>query len=210
MPAPDSESEILEAARRGDDEQLWALLEGYQQRLRRMVDIRLHPRLRGRVDPSDVIQESLMEISARIPSYLEGSDLPFYLWARLITGQKLMQFHRRHLDAQRRDVRRELRIAESGAPAASSMVMARALVGKELTPSQVAVRKEEEERLGAALEELSESDREILVLRHFEDLRNVDVARLLDIPTSTASQRYLRALEQLSAILDALRDAGPG
>lgn len=209
MVSPEQEQQVLAAAREGDRERLWELLQEYRERLLPMVNVRMHPRLRGRVDPSDVLQESLLEVSERLTEYLDGSDLPFFLWVRLLTGQKLMQFHRRHLDAKRRDVRRELRLAGSGAPAASSIVLADALLASGPSPSQVVSRDEELERLRRALEEMKESDREVLVLRHFEQLKNSEVAQLLEIQESTASQRYLRALERLRQVLDRFGDSAP-
>ena len=189
---------VLRAAESGDPGPLWELLESYRERLRRMIGLRIEPRLRGRIDASDVIQESFLEVSRRVPDYLVGdAAMPFYLWVRFLTGQKLLQLHRFHMGAAIRDARREVPIPDEGAPAASSIVLAGALVDAGLTPSQLVSRDEEVERLGACLEGMKEIDREILALRHFEQLRNQEVAQVLGLTEATASWRYLRALKRL-------------
>lgn len=197
-----SETEILQAARGGDLEGLWVLLEGYRQRLERMVQLRLHPRVRGRADPADVVQDAFLEISTSLDGYLEEVAMPFFLWVRFRTGRKLAQVHRRHLDAEKRDARREARIADSVVPAASSIVLANALIDSGISPSQAAVRAEDVERLRESLDAMKELDREILALRHFENLSNSEVAQVLDLKESTASQRYLRALDRLSQMME--------
>ena len=133
--APESQ-EMLRAARAGDVRQLWAALDGYRDRLRRIVSLRMHPGIKGRVDPSDVVQESLMEVSRRLDRFLEEEKMPFFIWVRFLTVQKLQQQHRFHLGAEARDARREVRATVSLGPAASSLQIAQSLVADVLSPSQ--------------------------------------------------------------------------
>ncbi|MEW6743922.1 MAG: sigma-70 family RNA polymerase sigma factor [Planctomycetota bacterium] len=190
----------------GDDvtpEEVGDLLEGYRERLRRMVELRIDPRIRGRIDTSDVIQDAYVEVMDRLPHYRKSPDMPFYLWVRFITGQKLAQLHRRHLGALQRDARRDVDLEIGGAPAASSSVIASALAATGLTsPSGAAMRGEEVARLEKGLESLRPTDREILVLRHFEQLGNSDVARVLGLSEAAASARYWRAARRLREVLE--------
>ncbi len=178
------------------------LLEEYRPRLRRMVDLRLDPRVRGRIDASDVLQEAFVEVVDRLPVYRETRGMPFFLWVRLITGQKIAQMHRHHLGAEKRDARREAGRGAASVPAASSPALAGVLAASGLTsPSRAAMREEELARVERALEELSETDREVLALRHFEQLTNVEVSHVLGTTEAAASIRYWRAVERLRGAL---------
>jgi RNA polymerase sigma-70 factor (ECF subfamily) len=167
-----------------------------------MVEIRLDPRLRGRLDASDVVQEACGEALRRLPDWLDGEDMPLHLWLRFLTGQKLIQLHRHHLGAEMRDPGREVSLERGGAPDASSATLASAIAESGvLSPSGVAVRAEVADRLRAALDTMKPEDREVLVLRHFEQLSNGDVARILGLSAPGASLRYLRAAKRLREIL---------
>ena len=184
--------------------QLGGLLEGYRPRLRRMVSLRLDPRLRRRVDSSDVIQEAFVDVTRRLEEYRSTPKMPFYLWVRLLTAQKLMEFHRRHLGAERRDVRRE--VAARSHYEASSVSLARAIVDQGTSPLGALLREELEQRLRDALEKMKEIDREILMLRHFERLSNEECAQVLGLSLSGAKLRHLRATKRLREILRATTD----
>ena len=162
-----------------------------------MLAVRMDPRLRGRLDASDVIQDTFLEVHTRIGDFRKRQDMPFFLWVRFLAGQKLMQMHRRHLGAGQRDVRRELPDALLSAPGATSATLAGALMASGVTPSEEVMRIEDEERLIGVLDELRDLDREVLALRHFEGLSNLEVAQLLSIEASAASRRYVRALARL-------------
>lgn len=178
---------------------LGQFLERNRARLRRMVELRLDHRVRGRVDASDVLQEAFIEVSTRVPQYVANPEVPFYVWVRFITAQKLQEFHRRHLGRQNRDVRREVRMG--GAPEASSIALAEAFLEPGPSPSQVAMEREGWRRLLQALDGLKPIDREVVAMRHFEGLRNVDVAAILGLSKPGASQRYVRAMKRLGAAL---------
>jgi RNA polymerase sigma-70 factor (ECF subfamily) len=135
--------------------------------------------------------------------------MPFYLWLRFLAGQRLLILHRRHLGAQVRDAGREVSLVRGAMPEASSAAIAAHLLGRECRPSEVAIRAEIKLRLQDALNEMEPLDREVLALRHFEQLSNAEVARVLEIHEAAASKRYIRALKKLRTIL-ASRPGGLG
>jgi RNA polymerase sigma-70 factor (ECF subfamily) len=192
---------LLRLAAQGDQRAWGELLMRYSQRLRAMIALRLDQRLQGRIDPSDVLQEVFVEASAQLPDYARQPTIPFYLWLRLITGQKMVALFRRHLGAQARDAGREVSLFGGGIPEASSAALAAQLLGHEARPSEVAIRAERALRLQAALDSLEPLDREVLALRHFEMLGNGEAAQVLGIQESAASKRYLRALRKLREVL---------
>lgn len=192
---------LVERLRGGDREALGELFSLHRDRLKRMVEVRLDKRLRGRVSGSDVLQEAYIDAAKRVDHYLGREDMPFYIWLRMITGQRLVEVHREHLGAQRRDAGRETSINASAGPAASSVVLADRLAGHLTSPSHGAVRNETAARLNEMLDGMDELDREVLVLRHFEELGNNEVARILDIDKHAASKRYVRALKRLGKAL---------
>lgn len=194
---------VLTAAVAGDNAGLGALLESYRPRLERMLAFRLDRRLRGRIDPADVLQEAYAEVLDRLADYLEKPDAEFFLWVRYLTAQKLLQHHRRHLRAGVRDARKEVPMRLQGIPGASSFALASAILHSD-TPSRAAIDQEEGVRLQDALEGMKENDREILMLRHFEHLSNREAAQLLELTEPGASLRYMRALGRLREILDSL------
>jgi RNA polymerase sigma-70 factor (ECF subfamily) len=171
-----------------------------------MIALRLDTRLRGRVDPSDVLQEATIQAARALAAYLERPDLPFFLWLRWITGVTLQGIHRHHLDVQARDVDREVRL-DDAMPAASSIALAAQLLGRDTGPLQAAIRAERRRRVQAALDALDPAEREVLVLRNFEELTNPETARVLNISEAAASKRYLRALSALKDVL--VHDIGP-
>jgi RNA polymerase sigma-70 factor (ECF subfamily) len=202
--APDltETTQLIEQAVRGDERAWDALITPHRDRLWRMVALRLDHRLQGRVDPSDVIQESSIDAARRLPEYAKNPPMPFYLWLRFLTGQRLMDQHRRHLGAKARDARREISLYGSAFPEATSAHLAAQFLGKMSTPSQAAIRLENKMRLHQALDALEPIDREILALRHFEQLSNSEAAEVLRLDPSATSKRYKRAVVHLK---DALR-----
>jgi RNA polymerase sigma-70 factor (ECF subfamily) len=200
---------LLEQAAGGDREVLGRLLERDRERLRRMVALRLDRRLGGRVDPSDVIQEAQLEAAERLAEYLKNPTMPFFLWLRLITGQRLLALHRRHLGAQLRDAGREVSLDRPALPQATSAALAARLLGHATSPSAAAVRTEMKARLREALDVMDPVDREVLTLRHFEQLTTAEAARELGISEEAAKKRHVRALKRLKAILTSA-PGGPG
>jgi RNA polymerase sigma-70 factor (ECF subfamily) len=192
---------LIEQAVRGDQRALRELLGRHRERLRRMVALRLDRRLQGRVDPSDIIQEACLDAARRLPEYQKGPTMPFFLWLRLLAGQRLMDEHRKHLGAAARDAGREISLYRGALPETSSAALAAHLLGRLTTPSQAAIRAERKIRLQEALNSLDPIDREVLALRHFEELSNGEAAALLGLDKSAASKRYARALIRLKEIL---------
>jgi RNA polymerase sigma-70 factor (ECF subfamily) len=169
-----------------------------------MVALRLDRRLQGRVDASDVIQETFLDALARLPEYLRQPSMPFFLWLRFLAGQKLLELHRHHLGAQMRDAGREISLYRGSLPRASSAALAAQLLGRETRPSEAAIRAERKIRLQEALNSMDPLDREVLALRHFEQLNNAETAQALGLGESAASKRYIRALKKLKEILTSL------
>jgi RNA polymerase sigma-70 factor (ECF subfamily) len=193
--------DLIERARAGDADALNAIFTRHRARLRRMVDIRLDRRLQARVDASDVIQEAYLEVAQRLDEYLSDPKLPLFLWLRLVVGQRLMKVHRQHLGTQLRDADREVSLYREALPAASSAALAAQLLGKHTSPTQAAVRAERMLRLQEALNTLDPIDREVLSLRHFEELTRVETAQVLGITEGAAAKRYVRALKRLTDLL---------
>jgi RNA polymerase sigma-70 factor (ECF subfamily) len=191
----------LEQAAAGEDNAWQSLIAQHHARLRRMVALRLDPRLQGRVDPSDVLQESYFEAVRQLADYLKNPVLPFFLWLRQLAGNRLFKIHRHHLGAQRRDAGREVSLYRGALPEASSAALAAQLLGRECRPSEAAVRAELKLRLQEVLNRMDALDREVLSLRHFEHLTTPEVARELGISEAAAGKRYLRALLRLKDIL---------
>lgn len=193
----DRESDLLQRAVDGQSDALGELLQSYRDQLTRIVAFRMDPRLRSRVDADDVIQESFIEATQRFDDYVADQKMPFILWLRFITVQKLMQLHRRHLGVQARDAGRVISIFSKPQPQATSAMLAAHLLGKHTSPSVAAMRAEQTLRVERALNSMSDTDREILALRRFERLKNEEVAELLNLSKTAASNRYVRALERL-------------
>lgn len=176
----------------------------YRDRLRRIVAMRMDRRLQGRVDPSDVIQESYIEAARRLPEYVKDPPMPFFVWLRWLVGERLMEQHRRHLGAQARDASRDISLYQGSFPEASTADLAANLLGDPSGPSRAVIRLEQAVQLQAALDILDPIDREILVLRHFEQLSNGEAADVLKLDKSAASKRYTRALVRLKDTLLAM------
>jgi RNA polymerase sigma-70 factor (ECF subfamily) len=192
---------LLELARAGDMEALNALFARHRPRLRRMVELRLDRRLLARIDASDVIQEAHVEAVGRLEEYLSEPTYPLFLWLRLIVGERLLKLHRHHLGTQMRDAGLEVSIYRGALPEASSAALAAQLLGKHTSPTQAAVRAERMMRLQEALNTLDAMDREVLSLRHFEELSLAETALSLGIEEPAAAKRYIRALKRLKATL---------
>lgn len=198
----DSE-ELIERIRSGDREALAAAFARFRDRLERMVRLRMDRRLQGRLDASDVLQEAWLEVARRADEYAAKPSIPFFLWLRLVTGQKLLEVHRRHLGTKMRDAGQEISLYQGALPHASSASLAAQLLGRLTTASQAAMRAEMQIRLQEALNTLGPIDREVLALRHFEELTNDETAEVLGIKRAAASNRYVRALKRLKEALGA-------
>jgi len=199
--ARDDSNELLRRLNTGDTSAAAKLCEHYRGRLRRMVQLRLDRRLQGRVDASDVLQEAFLDVARRAPEYAAKPAMPFFLWLRFVTGQRLLMIHRQHLGAQMRDAGQEVSLYRGSLPQASSVSLAAQLLGRITSPSVAAVRAELQLKLQEALNSMDPLDREVLTLRHFEELTNNEVATVLGLQKSAASNRYVRALKRLKEVL---------
>lgn len=192
---------LLDRLREGDEKALAPLFSENRERLLRMIRFRLDARLKGRVSESDVLQEAYIDALKRLPHFRADPEVPFFIWLRSVTLQRLIQVHRDHLGAQIRNAGREVPLAQGPGIDASTEKMAE-LMGDITSPSQAVQKGEVIARVRDALDSLEPTDREVLALRHFEELNNREVAALLGIQPAAASKRYVRALERLKGALD--------
>jgi RNA polymerase sigma-70 factor, ECF subfamily len=194
-------ADLLERARAGDSQALNDIFARHRDRLRRMVELRLDGRLRARLDASDVVQDAYLEVARRLEEYLREPRVPLFLWLRLVVGERLAALHRHHLGTHMRDAGREVSLYRGAVPMASSAALAAQLLGRHTSPSQAAVRAERALRLQEALNALDPMDREVLALRHFEELDRAEAAQVLSISEAAAAKRYVRALKRLKEAL---------
>lgn len=181
-------------------------LERQRPILRRSVQLRMDPQLLGRLDPSDVLQEAFLDASRRFAEYLTSPSVPLSLWLRSLTLQRLVDLHRQHLGAKKRDVGREVSGGVFDVPETSAIGLANLLVDSTRSPTSEVIHREKCRRVREAVESLAPLDREVLAMRHFEELSNSDVARILQISVTAASNRYVRAVSRLKEVLDSLTD----
>jgi RNA polymerase sigma-70 factor (ECF subfamily) len=196
---------LLDRAAGGDVGAWGALLKCHQARLLEVITFRLDPRLRGRIDASDVMQETFLAATERRDEFFQQSEQPLFLWLRWMVGNTLLVLHRHHLGAQMRDVRREMHSDfvqdESGCNGGTRGALVEQLTGGATGPSTAAARVEIKSRLNEALGQMDLIDREVLALRHYEHLTSSEAAQVLGIQEDAASKRYLRALGRLREIL---------
>jgi RNA polymerase sigma-70 factor (ECF subfamily) len=198
-PESSETQQLLEQARQGEAAAVEQLLTRHREPMRRVIELRLDPAIGPRVDASDIVQEVLLEASRRLADYLRAPAMPFHLWLRHIALDHIIDAHRRHRLAQRRTVDRE----QSLKPARddSSREQFAAFIDRELTPATAAMRQEMENRFREVLATLDEDDRDIILMRHFEQLSNQEVASSLGLSEPAASMRYLRAVRKLRSLL---------
>lgn len=200
---PDSSQtqELLQQARNGNAEAVNALLERHRAALRRMVDLRMDRVLSRRVDASDIVQDVMLEANRRLNEYLANPAMPFHLWLRHMAKDRLIDAHRRHRVSQRRSLDREQPLVAAGDLDRSTLELAAQLCDEELTPAAAATWRELQRRFQQAVEQLDEPDREVVLMRHFEELSNQEVAQALNLSAAAASMRYLRAMRRLRELL---------
>jgi RNA polymerase sigma-70 factor (ECF subfamily) len=197
-PTPDSTEtrNLLAQARAGDKGAFDQLFARHQPRLRQFIEWRLDPKLRTRLDPSDVVQETQLEAFRRLPDFLERQPMPFHVWLRKTAYERLLKVRRHHVEAGRRSLTRELPL-----PQGSSVLLAQQLLASGSTPSERLARREVVQGVRQAVAQLGAIDREILLMRNFEGLSNLEAAQILGIDPATASQRFGRALLRLRKLL---------
>ena len=201
------DEQLLARAVSGRTDAQVQLFNEVEPRLRRMLAFRLDHRLQGKLDASDVLQESYMEFARSIANYRALDDLPFYLWLRMVTLRKLTALQRKFMATEARDFKREISLHRGPMPMASTNSLAAAFVGNLTSPSQAAIRTELQIKVQNALNDLDPTDREVLTLRHFEQLSNSEMADILQITAAAASNRYVRALKRLRPVLDEIVSA---
>jgi len=194
------EATLLSRVRLNDDAAREQLLELHRERLVRMAQARMSPRLIRRVDAADVVQEALITASQRLDEFLARDDVTFFVWLRWTVRDRLIDLHRQHLESQKRDANRDVAIASEMANA-SSVALEGVLMGQLTSPSQAAVREELRNAIREGLATLSETDREILLLRHFEQLSLEECAQTLQMSKSGANKRHMNALRALRAFV---------
>lgn len=200
-PNRDETDRLLDDARQGRPGAVDHLLGEFREPLRRVVGMRLDPAVARRVDASDIVQDVLIEANQRLADYLKQPDMPFHLWLRHLAQDRIIDTHRRHRLAQRRSVDREQPIARPAWADESSASLVAHLIDTERTPTSEAIQHELQRRLSDAIDQLSDDDREIVLMRHHEALSNQEVAKALSLTEAAASMRYLRALRRLRVVL---------
>jgi RNA polymerase sigma-70 factor (ECF subfamily) len=192
---------LLDRVRRGDGDAVNGLLERHRDAIKRMIDRRMDRVVQRRVDASDIVQDVMIEANRRLGDYLANPTMPFQLWLRHMARDRLIDAHRRHRVASTRSVDREVALPPAG-PDASQADMLGQFADRELTPAAAATWRELERRFAAAVEQLEESDRQIVLLRHFEHLSTAEAAEALGLSKAAAGMRYLRAMRRLRILLD--------
>ena len=187
---------LLEQAQTGDRQAFEELFARHRPYLKQLVELRLDPKLRPRVDPSDVVQEAYLEAFRRLSTYLHERPMPFRLWLRQIAYDRTLKAWRHHLGTARRAAGREVPL-----PQRSSLVLAQQLLAGGSTPRQSLDRRELAQRLRQAIAQLPQTDREVILMRHFEGLSNPEIGCLLGIDPATVSARHGRAILRLHRIL---------
>ena len=204
MSHTEHERQLIERVVNGDEDALAELFSQHRDRLWRMVNFRMDPRLHGRVDADDVLQEAWLSVVQRIDHFLADASRSIFVWFRLITSQTMIDIHRRHLGTQKRDASMEFSINRGWSSESTSFSLSFHLLGHLTSPTQAALREELSQQLKAALASMNEIDREVLALRHFEQLSNREAAQILEISDQAASDRYMRALGRLKGVLKSI------
>lgn len=200
-PEGEQTQDLLREVGEGDPSAVNRLLDRHREAVRRMVQMRLDQAVARRVDASDVVQDVLLEASQRLSDYIRNPPMPFHLWLRQLAKDRIIDMHRRHRAAQRRSVDREQNMSSFGTDDQSAADLTALLRDAELTPAASALRKEMEERFVLALDKLEDSEREMIIMRHFEHLGNGDIAEALGLSAPAAGMRYLRAIRRLRELL---------
>ena len=199
---PDDDVELVRELRSGDESALGKLFSAYRPRLLWMVNFRMDKRLKRRLDVDDILQETWMGIAQRLPHFLKQPEAAScYVWMRLVTAQVMMDIYRRHLGTKARDAGRDFSLDQFQNRQATSESIANFFVARNTSPTQAAARTEATEQIRQVVAEMDPTDQEVLALRHFEELSNSEVAQVLEISTTAASTRYIRALKKLQEVM---------
>ena len=201
-PDPQPTQVLLDRVRDGDKAAINGLLARHREAIKRMIDRRMDRVVQHRVDASDIVQDVMLEANRRLGDYLANPTMPFQLWLRHMARDRLIDAHRRHRVAANRSVDREVSLPAGGTGDRSAADIVAGIADRELTPAAAATWHELERRFAAAVEQLEEDDRQIVLLRHFEHLSTADAAAALGLSKPAAGMRYLRAMRRLRVLLE--------
>ncbi len=201
-PCDDQTETLLSAARGGDADAINRLLEKHRGPVRRLVEMRLDRKVQRRVDVSDVVQDVMIEASGRLDKYLDDPVMAFHLWLRQIAWDRIIDTYRRHRVSAKRNMDREQPMSAPAGADHSTMELAVQLCDPGLTPAAAATQRELADQVEAVIELLGDQDREIILMRHYEHLSNLEIAEVLKLNPPAASMRYLRALRRLRELLE--------
>lgn len=200
-PEPDKTQELLSLARNGDKDAVNRLIERHRDSLRHLVRMRLDRQIQPRVDASDIVQDVMVEASRRLDDYLANPVMPFHLWVRHIARDRIIDAHRRHRVSAKRSVDREQAMAIPGGMDQSSIILVRELMDGERSPASQVIEQELSGLVEGAIANLEELDAEVIVMRHYEQLTNQEIALALGLTEPAASMRYLRAIKRLRELM---------
>ncbi len=198
------DDDLLSRLEAGDVEAVAGLFARHRERLRRVIRLRLDRRLQGRIDSSDVLQDAYLEVARRAPEYVAQPDMPPFLWLRFLTCQTLQVLQRYHLKVHMRDAGLEVSLGRRATPQANSACLAEMLLGRLTSPTRAARRAEMQRKLQEVIDAMEPLDREVIALRHYEELSNREVAQVLGLSKTAASNRYMRALARLKEMLQGI------
>jgi RNA polymerase sigma-70 factor (ECF subfamily) len=201
-PDPQPTQVLLDRVRDGDKAAINGLLSRHREAIKRMIDRRMDRVVQHRVDASDIVQDVMLEANRRLGDYLANPTMPFQLWLRHMARDRLIDAHRRHRVAANRSVDREVSLSAGGGDDRSAADGVAGIADRELTPAAAATWHELERRFAAAVEQLEDDDRQIVLLRHFEHLSTADAAAALGLSKPAAGMRYLRAMRRLRVLLE--------
>lgn len=203
-PRGDNTEVLLQSARQGDEDAVNKLLDRHRNGIRRLVEMRLDRKVQRRVDVSDVVQDVMVEASGRLEKYLDDPVMAFHLWLRQIAWDHIIDTYRRHRVSAKRNMDREQSMHIGGGNIDESSVdLAIQLCDPAMTPAAVATQREIASKVEAAIEKLDDPDREVILMRHYEHLSNIEIAEVLGLNAPAASMRYLRAVRRLRTVLEA-------
>ena len=192
---------LVERAEQGDSAAVQELFSRYRAQLRRMISVHMDRRMAVRVDPSDVVQDTLVQASNKLSDYLQQRPLPFYPWLRRLASERLIQLYRHHIRSQKRSILRE-QTRQISLPDESVVELANQLIASDTSPSSRFARGQRLDQVKSALERLATTDREVLVLRHLEQLTVPQTAEVLGVSQSVVKTRHFRAIQRLHRLLE--------
>lgn len=200
-PEAEKTQELLAGAKDGNADAVNRLMDRHRDSLRRMVQLRLDRKIQRRVDVSDIVQDVLVEANRRLKDYLANPVMGFHLWLRQIAKDRIIDAHRRHRVSGKRSVDKERPLAVPAADDHSTIQLAAQLADRELTPAAAATQAEMAQIVEAAIARLPDQDCEIIIMRHYEQLSNQEIAQALSLTEPAASMRYLRAIRRLKELM---------